>query len=390
MNRDNSPTMIRTCHVAPGQRAHHTRIYHRFCWSLSRSGYAVDLLAHPDKETTNGAITLTSLGESIESTLKWRLLSRLLRNIRAYRYALKLNSHLYIFYSPEFIPWALLLKLHTAKPIVFDCMEDFESYVRLRPGIPDWLRGTLALLVRLTLRFAAKHLDAITVADPATEAYFHRYADRIVTIYNFPRLELFPPRKLNQVAPRDFDLVYHGHIALYYLELILAIDEYLVASGRPVTWYLFGTTDEPCWFKSELSRRKSLDRFHMGGLISHDRVASEVRRARIGIIPLPNVPKFHSNIPQKLFEFMALGLPVILSDLPPSRPFVADKSVGILVEPNPKAYAQAIIRLLDDTALCDTMGREGRRRVESTYNWAHESQKLLTLAKTLVRRNNCS
>ena len=55
--------------------------------------------------------------------------------------------------------------------------------------------------------------------------------------------------------------------------------------------------------------------FYECRVMPHNEVFSEVQRARIGIIPLPALPKYLNNIPQKLFEYMALELPVVLSDL---------------------------------------------------------------------------
>jgi glycosyltransferase involved in cell wall biosynthesis len=110
-----------------------------------------------------------------------------------------------------------------------------------------------------------------------------------------------------------------------------------------------------------------------------------VRQGRIGFIPLPDLPKFQHNIPTKLFEFMALGMPVVLSDLPPSRPFVGDGRCALMVPANDReAYADAIIRLLDNPELRRTMGAEGRARVINRFNWQRESQHLLALYAELL------
>jgi glycosyltransferase involved in cell wall biosynthesis len=117
----------------------------------------------------------------------------------------------------------------------------------------------------------------------------------------------------------------------------------------------------------------------------HTQVAAEVSKARIGIIPLPDLPKFRNNIPRKLFEFMALGIPTVLSDLPPSRPFVSDGSCAFMVPPNDyRAYAEAIIRLLRDPQLQVKMGAEGRKRIEKQFNWEREFPKLLALYEDLL------
>lgn len=377
--------IVRTCHIAPGQPAHHMRIFHRFCWSLAKAGYEVMLLAHTDGQTTdNSNIYFHNLEEVYTYTisLKWRLGDRIRRNIKAYRQALNSGAHLYIFYSPEFIPWALLLKWRTGKPVIFDCMEDFEGYARERPGIPEILRGLLVNFVRFTLKLAAKNLDAITVADIGTEDYFKPYAKQVITIHNFPRLEFFSTDKYT--SQPEFDLVYHGSFQRNLLELILEIDQLLLAKGYIAKWYLFGNILESSWFETEINRRKSSDHFYFGKIIPHDKVASAVKRARIGIIPLPDLPKYHKNIPQKLFEYMALGLPVIVSDLPPIKPFVNNNDFIIKVNPiTASAFADAIEKLLDNAMLYQKIGFEGRKRIEQYYNWEKESLKLLNLVKQL-------
>jgi len=79
-------------------------------------------------------------------------------------------------------------------------------------------------------------------------------------------------------------------------------------------------------------------------------------------------------------------MPIVLSDLPPSRPFVGDGACAVMVPPDdPGAYAAAIMRLLDDPELRRTMGAEGRRRIERKYNWQHEASHLLELYANLVR-----
>lgn len=377
--------MKKICHVAPGQRAHHMRIFHRFCWSMAKAGHQVELIAHAEGDTQEYGVRIHDLGALGQPTLRWNLWARFSRNLKAYTLAVRAHADIYFFYSPEFIPFALLLKRVSGKPVVFDCMEDFIGYARQRAGIPNALRGTFAFIVRQVFRFAARRLDFITVADRGTENQFLEHTSKVITIFNFPRLDLFPLLPANRTDNCEFDLVYHGTLPRYFLALLLEIDQQLLLLGKKVSWYLFGTSPQFDWFRAELNRSKAEDRFSLGGLFPHDQVYSEVQRARIGIIPLPLLPKFLNNIPQKLFEYMALGLPVVLSDLPPSRPFIAGNDVGIMVDPtDPAAYAQAIVKLLNDPNACQAMGRRGRMLVEQKYNWEIESEKLMLLVKELT------
>jgi glycosyltransferase involved in cell wall biosynthesis len=206
-----------------------------------------------------------------------------------------------------------------------------------------------------------------------------------MVLHNFPRLDLFPFSNL-PLASRPYDVVYHGSVPKYHLEVCLGIDEALMQLGQRLQWrFISKGIPELAWFRAELLRRGIEDRFRIDERIPHDQIAGEISKAKIGIIPLPNLPKFLNNIPRKLFEFMAMGLPVVMSDLPPSRPFVSNGTCAFMVPPGDyRRYAEAINEILTNPDRWEAMGKEGRRRVEENYNWEKESQKLLSLYDELL------
>jgi len=372
-------------HLAPGHWAGHMRIYHRECMALVEAGYSVELIAHTlGQEELDPRIRLHSLGDYGKPTLALRLWERAQRSQRAYTLCRKSNAVLHHFYSPEFILWAIRLRHLTRRPLIFDCMEDFEGYSYQRRGIPNRLRRLVALLVRSQLKLAARNCDAMILSDQGTADKFRPYAKRLLVLHNFPRLELFQT-SLAESSNKLYDLVYHGSIPRYHLEVCLSIDQMLVEYGFRVRWRLIGQLPDIDWFTEQLRRRGIRERFFISGLIPHDQIAREVSKAKIGIIPLPSLPKFQNNIPQKIFEFMALGMPMVLSDLPPSRPFVGDGACAFMVPPDDYVtFAKAVVRLLNDPGLCRSMGTEGRRRIEKDYNWEKESRKLIDLYTELL------
>jgi glycosyltransferase involved in cell wall biosynthesis len=378
---DNQPVVM---HIAPGYRAVDPRLYYLECDALVKAGCTIELVAHASSPVdVNPQVTLHSLGEH-RSMLAWRLVDRFQRDRKAYEMALRSQAALFHYHGLEFTLWGRRLRRVSGRPVIFDCREDYEGYARQRRGIPEMLRPFLARLVRAQLRFAARNSDATVVADQGTADLLSPYARRLVVLHNFPRVELFDNRPPAS-ADKPYDIVLHGSLPKYHLEVCLAIDAALIERGYSAHWLLIGKIPEMNWLTLELARRGSTERFHLKDFIPHREVASELSKAKTGIIPLPNLPKFQNNIPQKLFEFMALGIPVVLSDLPPSRPFVADGRSAIMVAPEDHgAYADAFIRLLTSPRLREEMGREGRKRVMEEYNWEKESQKLLNLYRELL------
>ncbi len=330
-----------------------------------------------------------SVGPTARASLGLHLRRRLGRLGRAAARARALQAAVYHLHDPELIPLGLFLKATTRARVIFDCHENNTAYLRQKRHLPAPLRAGLILAMGSMERLAARLFDAIITADVGVaELYRTRFgARRVVTVHNFPQLDLFLAQPLDP-QQQPYDLVYHGTIPRYHLEVSFAVAEELRQRGLRARWLFFGKCPEIAWARAELERRGLAEDFTIDpDLIPHEQVAARVRQAKVGFIPLPDLPKFQHNIPTKLFEFMALGMPTVLSDLPPSRPFVGDGQCAIMVPPaSAPAYADAIVRLLEDPALRARMGAEGRRRVESQFNWQHESRLLLDLYAELTKR----
>lgn len=378
-------------HIAPGHEPYHVRVYHRFCKSLTEFGYHVELIAQKRssfKWAPNSDVVMHFLPEDYVVTYRVNILTRLKRINECYRLALKSNADVFTFHSPEFIRQAIRLRRKTGKPVVFDCMEDFESYARMREGIPHWLRPLLFLLVRRQLKRVARNVDAIITADTGTEEYFRSFNGRakLMTLYNFPDTDLFKPPA--EPVKKEYDLIYHGSFDRFLLQPILAIDDELTSRGRKLAWRLFGKCAVLDWLHGELNKRGAIDRFTISESIPLEEVPREVCKARIGIVPLADIPKYRSNIPQKIFEFMALGIPFVVSNLPPVQAFVKNETCCLAAKPGlAETYAEAILRLLDNPDLYQSMLESGIALAREQYNFGFEKHKLLSLYSDLLAQS---
>ena len=78
------------------------------------------------------------------------------------------------------------------------------------------------------------------------------------------------------------------------------------------------------------------------------------------IIHLKRTELFRTVIPSKLFESMAMGIPVLLGVEGESADIVKRETVGIAFQPeNPEELSQAVMTLADDAALRQTLSRNG-------------------------------
>ncbi|HEY3072024.1 MAG TPA: glycosyltransferase [Candidatus Limnocylindrales bacterium] len=93
----------------------------------------------------------------------------------------------------------------------------------------------------------------------------------------------------------------------------------------------------------------------------------------------PTTLNHRLTTPNKLFEAMAAGVPVVASDLPGMAPIVAEVDCGVLVDPtDPHAIAAACRRLLDESPEAAAQRRARiLRAAHDTYNWEGQLEVLL-------------
>jgi glycosyltransferase involved in cell wall biosynthesis len=102
----------------------------------------------------------------------------------------------------------------------------------------------------------------------------------------------------------------------------------------------------------------------------------------VTFLPYPN--HIHAQ-PNKIFEYMASGLPVIGSNFPLWKEIIEENNCGICVNPeNPKEISEAINKLSVNPSLVQEMGNNGKRLVIEKYNWSVEESKLISFYKKLI------
>jgi glycosyltransferase involved in cell wall biosynthesis len=120
------------------------------------------------------------------------------------------------------------------------------------------------------------------------------------------------------------------------------------------------------------------------GQIDRKAVGKIFSLSMAGLVLFHPAPHHTEANPNKLFEYMAAGLPVIASNFPLYKEFVEGNGSGICVDPqDPEAIAKAITWIADHPVEAEQMGRRGRNAVHTRYNWDRESKILLAVYREL-------
>ncbi len=104
-----------------------------------------------------------------------------------------------------------------------------------------------------------------------------------------------------------------------------------------------------------------------------------------GIATLKPIPIFNTTYPNKVFDYMAASLPVVLAIDGAIRSVVEQAQSGLYVEPGDSAgLAKAIKRMADDPELTRTLGQNGRRYVAANFARADMAQQMQRTLEALA------
>lgn len=180
-------------------------------------------------------------------------------------------------------------------------------------------------------------------------------------------------------AERDLDVVYVGQ--LYRWKGVDALIEAMAhLPGRRLT--IVGGNAAADLARAGAHAREAgvAERIDFIGQVPPHQVAAWLRRARVGVVPLPRAGFLEASTftsPLKVFEFMHAGVPLVASDLPSIRELVRPNEHALLVAPDdPAALAAGIERLLQDRALAARLAAAAAVHVRD-YSWERRAQRLL-------------
>jgi len=121
------------------------------------------------------------------------------------------------------------------------------------------------------------------------------------------------------------------------------------------------------------------------GWIRFDRLPEYIRRSAICLIPHLESEHTNTTLPNKLFDYMAFGKPIVATDCRPLKRVIEETDCGLTYKSGDVAgFTNAIKQLLNDPTRA-VKGHNGRLAVEHRYNWEYDKRTFLTTVQSFCR-----
>lgn len=192
-----------------------------------------------------------------------------------------------------------------------------------------------------------------------------------VDISYFNPDELAPKgwRRHQHFAETDFICLYAGILGLSQgIEVILQAAE-LVKDNTAIKFVLLGSGPEKEKL-IDLKNKLMLNNVFILDGISKEEIRFVLKEVNVAIIPLKKLDLFLGAIPSKIFENLAMKVPVILGvDGEARELFVNQGKCALYAEPeNSKSYAEAVLKLFNNDMMCKQLAEAGRNYVSTEFN----------------------
>ncbi|HII03047.1 TPA: glycosyltransferase family 4 protein [Methanosarcinaceae archaeon] len=364
-----------------------TRIFYKEAKSLKKAGYDVSVLGHTSEKTIDevDGIKIIGIDKKVDPGQYLQLLNELLKN------ATDINADVYHFHEPESLPAAIYLKFLKEKEVIYDV---HEYYVDKLPDMSLQRKLFFTFLLDFIEPLFCRSFNAIITADEGIAKRYKKFNENVHPIINLPPLQVFEGDNDPFIEEKYKDedvIIYIGGLAEErgIFNLIEATNK-ISNKYTSIKLLLLGNF-ETNQFKNKcfeyIKKNKLEKNIEYLGFLPHTEIPKYIRISKIGTVLLYPTERFKKTAyPLKLFEYMACGKPVLASDLPAMGKIVEEAKCGLLTDPkDTEKISDSIVYLLESPQKAEEMGMNGKKAVETKYNWGNMEKQLNEIYENLLR-----
>jgi glycosyltransferase involved in cell wall biosynthesis len=270
---------------------------------------------------------------------------------------------------------ALLLGKCRRKKIVYDVFDFYADMLTL-PAMSVPARNIIRAVDRYLMKFA----DGIVIADESrTQQIQKRTSETVIVVTNSPKRELLKKVGRTEKTRADFTLFVGGGVSLDRgVDMLVTAVQQLDSVDLVITGY--------CSSPAYAERLRQM----CGGMpnvtldlegVPYETIIAQTAMADL-VVALydPRIPNNQYASPNKLFEAMMCGKPILVTEGTSMASVVRRENCGLVIPfGDVVKITEAIKGLKRDPILCATLGENGKRAYDTKYDWILMEKRLAEL-----------
>lgn len=302
------------------------------------------------------------------------------RLVNHYQIGKKLNQELYSSVNkPDLIICSMPTIDFAYKAVKYAKSMNIPIVVDVRDLWPDVFLDLLPyefirkdILLKKSNRKLEKIFKNSTAITSITNEYLEWTLKKGRLEFNSDIHKVFPigyPDIINKKVENPFDsdyfnIIFAGTIGMHF-DLETVLEAVRLIKDKKIRLYIIGDGDK---LKDLKFKYSSKDIFFTGWL-DGEQVDQYLRHADVGIAPYKNTKNFLMNVPNKFYEYMSMGIPVLTSLGGSSAMLVSEYRIGLSYQENNSLdLSEKIVELQSNSCLYNEMSNNARQTFKSKYS----------------------
>lgn len=235
-------------------------------------------------------------------------------------------------------------------------------------------------------KFCAREADGIiTVVDEMKEriSKLGIPAEKIFVLENTPENDSLNELKYER-DERFFTLIYIGGISFHRGLQHVINGIRLLVPELPVRLWIAGDGKFSDSLKDQVKNLHLQNYVEFFGMVTKEETENLMKKADLGLIPHIRSEQSDNSSPNKLFDYMAAGLPVLASDCISVKRVLNESNAGTTyVFDSPPDFASIVKGLYNDREKSEIFALNGKKAIKEKYNWQQSSVSLVRLYSNL-------